>query len=227
MKLIKINGIITVFISIPKNFKMGMANYDKLDSSVHIEDGWQDVVMPEYDTGLHKLSDPKEDKNGLFYFELIELTLDEILALEDQKAENILNYLNKVVFSSRLWAKAIVMGKTDKDDLDYFQDVYTTKYRHCKDPNNSFDVFLELERIAEGFNSLEEYKAYVIVRFEQGQEFFEQAKAMIEAFRKIVLKDLEIKNLDFANSRVVALDNLPESITPSEFSVEFQRIISL
>jgi hypothetical protein len=227
MKLIKIDGIIIPFVTIPRNFKIGVANYDKLDSAVHILDGWQNVDMPEYDKNVHKLSDPKEDGNGLFYFELIELTLDEIIALEDQKAENILNYLNKVVFSSRLWAKAIVMGKTDKDDLDYFQDVYTAKYRHCKDSNNSFDVFLELERIAESFNSLEEYKAYVIVRFEQGQAFFEQAKAMIEVFRKIVLKDLEVKNLDLADSRVLALDNLPESITPSEFSAEFQRIINL
>ena len=147
--------------------------------------------------------------------------------IDDLETKRLTDILSAVCFKTRLWAKAIVMGKTVEDDLDYFQDVYTEKYNQCQDLNDSFDYFLDLEATAEGYGSLEDYKMLVITKFETGLAFFKQAKAMTEVFRKVVLFNIENKDFGTAESQIILVDNLPRDITPSDFAVNFQNVISL
>lgn len=146
----------------------------------------------------------------------------------NQKLTNKLNQeLSNICFASRLWAKAIAMDKTINDDLDYFEDVYTEKYNQCKDLDGVFDYFLELEANAEGYTRLTDYKQLVIQKYEAGLSFFQQAKAMLEVFRKVVLLDIDNKNFTQAKSKITNLDALPNDISPTDFATEFQRIINL
>jgi hypothetical protein len=144
--------------------------------------------------------------------------------IREEKVIYFTNSLNTKVFNARLWAKAIVMNKRKEDDLDYWEDVYTLKYQQAKD--GSADTFLALEAEAEGME-LQEFKALVISKFENGLALFADAKAMLEVIRKVVLKDLEIDSFALANLRIAALEDLPETITTQQFNTEFENILNI
>ena len=222
MKAIKENSIIKVLKDIPKLYN-NIPYYHKLTAERHLEDGWQTVTKPETIQDVNYLSGIKEDAEGVFYYDVVDYTSEEIESRNNNEVLRIVSYLNTVVSSSRLYAKAIVMGKNVSDDLDYFKDVYTSKYNMCK--VSDFDVFLELESDAEGFPTLDEYKEHVISRFEAGQAFFEQAKAMLEVFRKIVLSHTENGELEQAKNKIQAVDDLPDTLSPADFGAAFQYIL--
>ena len=224
VKAIKINNRIEVFNEIPVFFN-NTPHYNTLPNSRFIEDGWQDLQVPLVDNSYQKISEVKEDDDGFFYYEVIELNSSELLELQNQEYSDTLNNLNAVVSSARLYAKAVAMNKTLQHDLDYFEDVYTSKYNMCQ--VTTFDDLLDFERIAEGYDSLEVYKAYVIERFEEGQSFFEQVKAIMEVFRKIVLQHIKNAEIDKANEKIQALNDLPIDLSPQDFSAHFESIIAL
>ncbi len=224
MKAIKKNNTIQVYAVMPK-FYNNTPYYNTLSNDKHIADGWQTVEVPEIDYATQRLSEIKEDENGVFYYEVIDINADELQAIEDAEIQMINDRLNASVFNSRLHSKAIAMGKQKTDDLDYFEDVYTSKYNMCL--GTDFDDILELERVAEGYEDLATYKAYVIERYEAGHSFFEQSKAMLEVFRKIVLQHIENAEIDKANEKIQALNDLPIDLSPQDFGTQFESIIAL
>lgn len=224
---------ITLHTNIPKTFVNAKGEtllvFDQRSNEEHYGNGFREVVQPTFDANTHKRSNDliEIEIEGIkkVTYEVEVLSEEEIQAKVDQYKATLQTRLNEVVSSSRRYAKAIVLGKTINDDLDYFEDVYTTKYEMCQ--VTYFDALLEMEAQAEGFKTLDEYKAYVIGRFEAGKAFFEQAKVMLEVFRKVCLAHFEQDNYSKAERKITSLDDLPEDISPAVFATEFQRILAL
>ena len=86
MIAINIEGEIKVFFEIPKKWN-GMDNYDALSPEKHLEDGWKTLVVPNI-SETQKIGDLMEADDHITY-EVLELTQDEMDALEEKKTNAI------------------------------------------------------------------------------------------------------------------------------------------
>jgi hypothetical protein len=75
-----INGTIKVFNSIPKVFELkpNIQNYNKLDSSVHYEDGFRDLVKPPVKTNQYLTSIYFDSDNDVFTYNIETYTPEQI-----------------------------------------------------------------------------------------------------------------------------------------------------
>lgn len=231
-KAIEINGQFKVFNEIPKVWTSSTTGkhelrYDLLDTSIHTADGWKDFQEPVFDSNTHKKTSTLILTNNIVTYQIVPLTPEEISQNETSQLSISKARLNPLVAKSRVWLRAILMGKTLEDDLEYFEDVYRTKYNQCTDPNGTFDTLLTMEAQLEGFANVSDYKAYVIGRWEQGLGFYEGAKGLLEVFRKRVLKDFDDNDKAKADLRMDELDGLPSDLNPMDFQTEFERIMAL
>lgn len=152
-----------------------------------------------------------------------ELPVVEITYLQNDVDVLLKKVLNKIL----LYSKALAMGKSIEDDLAYFEEAYTNKYNMCK--GNSSDPYntLYYESLAEGFTTLQEYKDYVITKYELGKSFYDTALQMSEVMRKLIIVDCTSNNLNKAIQRLKLVDDLPATITPQQVSVVFNQVINL
>ena len=176
----------------------------------------------------------KLNEDGTYYGEFHEtkpegyITKEELPTIEIVYIQNDVDaLLKKVLNKILLYSKALAMGKSIEDDLAYFEEAYTNKYNMCK--GNSADPYntLYYESLAEGFATLQEYKDYVIMRFEAGKNFYDTALQMSEVMRKLIIVDCSMNNLNKAIQRLKLVDDLPTTITAQQVSVVFNQVINL
>jgi hypothetical protein len=135
--------------------------------------------------------------------------------------------LKKVLNKILLYSKALAMGKSIEDDLAYFEEAYTNKYNMCK--GNTVDPYntLYYESLSEGFVTLQEYKDYVIEKYELGKSFYDTALQMSEVMRKLIIVDCSTNNFEKAITRLKLVDDLPTTITVQQVSITFNQVITL
>jgi len=141
----------------------------------------------------------------------------------EEKDELLRRVLNKIL----LYSRALAMGKSIDDDLEYFEKAYTNKYEMCKGLKPDFFNTLYLEATSEGFASVQEYKAFVIGRYEAGKGFYDTALQLSEVMRKLVINDCTNNEIDKAMQRLNLVDELPTTITVEQVSIVFNQVISL
>jgi hypothetical protein len=141
----------------------------------------------------------------------------------EEKDELLKRVLNKIL----LYSRALAMGKSIDDDLEYFEKAYTNKYEMCKGLKpDSFNT-LYLEATSEGFASVQEYKDYVIERYEAGKGFYDTALQLSEVMRKLVITDCDNNQIEKAIQRLKLVDELPTTITVEQVSIVFNQVILL
>ncbi len=204
----------------------GIINYQNASDETLANKGYYRVIIPTFDEDTQKLENLHIAGNIATY-DVVDIPITEVEAKKERelKAE-----IERVFGRVLKGAMAILMGKTLDDDLDYYREVYKTKYEYCKDPNNTYDSLLQLEFSNESIpniNTLQEYKQFVITRYEQAEAMFKNVQAMLEVLRKKILKDISDKIFEKGKERLDALDNLDISLSPAQFQGEFQRILSL
>ena len=86
MKAIKENNTIQIYSKIPK-FYNNTPYYNTLPNDKHIANGWQDIEQPTFDSNTQRLSEIKEDVDGVFYYEVIDLTTEELQVIENAKIQ--------------------------------------------------------------------------------------------------------------------------------------------
>lgn len=141
----------------------------------------------------------------------------------EEKDELLRKVLNKIL----LYSRALAMGKTIEDDLDYFEKAYTNKYEMCKglkvDPYNT----LYIESVSEGFATVQEYKDYVIEKYELGKGFYDTALQLSEVMRKLIINDCVNNEINKAIQRLKLVDDLPNTITVSQVSQVFNQVMAI
>ena len=175
--------------------------------------------------------DRLEEWQTMYQWQLNGGTFDEVDSTDEElleeKSNKLINLQKVVLQKIQNYTRALSMGKSIKDDLDYFERVYTLKYEIAigtkTDPLNT----LELEANLEGYNSIQEYKELIINKFEQGRGFFEIAMQMIEVLRKQIFVDIELYNLDKAIQRLEIIDNLEDTIQVDDIQNIFNKVMSL
>lgn len=223
----KENQIVKIYRTLPKQFD-GIVNFNNSSQETYNAKEFYDVEVSETSSTETLIPIEVSDLNlskKMYVQRKRDKTIEEI---EEEEIPKIQTSLKRILSETLKYAKAILMGKKITDDIAYFEDVYTAKYQACQ--GNTMDSLLTLELSKEsiqGVTTLAEYKTYVMARYEAGKAVLDQVKAMIEVFRKAVLKDIAEENYTLANQRIQELDNLSEDITPQEFGAEFTRIISL
>jgi hypothetical protein len=71
------------YSKLPKSWpaRPRLINYDKADAAIHYEDGWRDVVFPDYDAALQRLGELTFDEaNDHFTYAVIDKTPEELEA---------------------------------------------------------------------------------------------------------------------------------------------------
>jgi hypothetical protein len=135
--------------------------------------------------------------------------------------------LKKVLNKILLYSRALAMGKSVDDDLDYFEKAYTNKYEMCKglkvDPYNT----LYIESVSEGFATVQEYKDYVIEKYELGKGFYDTALQLSEVMRKLVINDCANNEINKAVQRLTLVDELPTTITVAQVSQVFNQVMAI
>ncbi len=175
--------------------------------------------------------DRLEEWQTMYQWQLNGGTFDEVDSTDEElleeKSNKLINLQKVVLQKIQNYTRALSMGKSIKDDLDYFERVYTLKYEIAigtkTDPLNT----LELEANLEGYNSIQEYKELIINKFEQGRGFFEIAMQMNEVLRKQIFVDIELYNLDKAIQRLEIIDNLEDTIQVDDIQNIFNKVMSL
>ena len=109
-----INGTIKVFNSIPKVFELlpNIQNYNKLDSSVHYEDGFRDLVKPileenQYLTNIYFNSD-----SDVFTYNVETYTPEQIK--ENEKIQEQNKYLERIEVGKNKYTKLCADFRIDK-----------------------------------------------------------------------------------------------------------------
>lgn len=131
--------------------------------------------------------------------------------------------LNKIL----LYSRALAMGKSIDDDLEYFEKAYTNKYEMCKGLKPDSYSTLQIESVAEGFATLQEYKDYVIEKYEIGKGFYDTALQLSEVMRKLVINDCTNNEINKAMQRLTLVDELPTTITVAQVSEVFNQVMAI
>jgi hypothetical protein len=106
-------------------------NYD-LDIEKHFSDGWRDVVTPDFNPDTQKLSDSWELVDDIVTKQVIDLTTDEIEAIENQKKRTAINSIYDLVEKLENSALRRALNKPDiinRNHLDRLKSVYDIKYQ--------------------------------------------------------------------------------------------------
>ena len=119
------------------------------------------------------------------------------------------------------------MGKSIDDDLEYFEKAYTNKYEMCKGLKPDSYNTLQIESVAEGFATLQEYKDYVIEKYELGKGFYDTALQLSEVMRKLVINDCTNNEINKAMQRLTLVDELPTTITVAQVSEVFNQVMAI
>lgn len=184
-----------------------------------------DVVVSNFTTDspllfqkakINDISKPTNWIEGATEIELEEIEFAKIALLQKIVLDKIKRY-----------SLALAMGKSINDDLEYFQEAYTTKYEMCKgtksDPYNSILTESQLE----GFSTKQEYVDLVISKFEQGLMFRDIALQMSEVLRKLILNDISALDYSKAIARLEIVNQLDSNITAGEVNGIFQQVLNL
>jgi len=75
-------NIQNIFSEIPETWQK-IQGYNLLDSSTHFNDGWRDVVVPQYNANTHKLSIDWVLIDDIVTKEVIEMTAQEVYDYAD------------------------------------------------------------------------------------------------------------------------------------------------
>ena len=99
-----INGTIKTFNSIPKVFELkpNIQNYNKLDSSVHYEDGFRDLIKPPVKTNQYLTSIYFDSDNDVFTYNIETYTPEQI------KQNQVNNEFNLYQQRQNEWFKSIL-----------------------------------------------------------------------------------------------------------------------
>ena len=224
MKAININGVITIYPEIPKVWHPNKHAYHLRDYTEHFADGFYDYIDVEANDYQNKSEIYLDESNSVYTHIITDKPQEEIAQIKNKKYNDLLNI---VFIKVKLYARALAMNKSIDEDLDYFEFAYTNKYNMCMglipDPNNT----LESEAILEGYNSVAEYKSYVIMAYEQGKYFRDQSIQMLEVIRKRVILDKEQDKIDNALIRLTMIDNLPFDVEISDIAGVFTDVMSV
>lgn len=216
-----VDGVVEIFTEMPLVWKNKHA-YNLRDESEWFQDGFRDYV----DVEVNEYQNKSEIIliNNVYTHNVTDKSPSEVIEIKNERYD----YLLLVVFNKvREYARALAMGKSIDDDLDYYELAYTNKYNMCKglipDPNNT----IATEASLEGYPSTQAYKDYVIVAYDAGKMFRNQAIQMLEVVRKRVILDKDNDDIDTALTRLTMIDNLPKDIKVEDVDGVFTNIMTV
>ena len=121
MKAIEINGQIKKFSSLPKVWK-NYTNFQNASTELQQQEGFFDVVVPDYTSGIQELGDLYFDEENNYYtYEVVDLDLDI-----DEEKENKINRVKQKANTLLGETDWYVIRKTERD-VDIPDDIETER----------------------------------------------------------------------------------------------------
>ena len=126
-----INGTIRIFNKIPKVFslKPNVFGYDKLDASIHYDDGFRDLVKPTLEANQYLTTLYFDTDNDIYTYEVATYSDEEIAEQKEQKEYNL--YLQRQTEGLNLylkyeakWRLTYLDGVITKEEFNAIEEVY-------------------------------------------------------------------------------------------------------
>jgi len=105
--------------SIPQEWdaRPEMIHYHKADPTIHHEDGWREVIQPEYDPATHRIGELVYDKKmDLVTYEVIQKTKEELEAERKALVPFSIAKLQAMIMLTRMGIKDQVLAMVDSSD---------------------------------------------------------------------------------------------------------------
>lgn len=240
MKAIEVNNEILVFKEIPNKWG-NTFNYNKLDSSKHINDGFRELIKPVLSDNQKLGAIFYDGSNDYFTYNIINLTQSEIDEKESVKS---LDYKRKIEDSfSYLYVRALASSmnksKLDLSFLTAQREVYEDKYKVSKgqlisgvvhdntlsliqaEMNDEFseavlDTILTEYGVTPTGSHLNKMFQLIVFKFEYGLGAFSSYKKFMEHFRTKALLWLDNKEWSKIDSAISLVEGMPSSLTLAE-----------
>jgi hypothetical protein len=156
-----INDKIVEFSGIPKYYKHWAGSFDIQNTAIHEQEGFFNLVFPEFDSDTHKLGDVYFDaENTFFTYPVIAIVLP---SLEDAKVLKIEELKNAVkvlylavqgyITEKQIHGETIPVAVKDKIKS------IRTKYQLIKSQINALTTVVEVIRLELPYTAIESLKA--------------------------------------------------------------------
>lgn len=242
MKAISINGTVKVFKNIPKYWN-NTFNYDKLNESVHLLDGFKDLIKPNI-SHTELLGEIYLD-GEIYIYNIINKSDDVLKDEYSEKIEYAFSYLY-----IRSLASSMNKSNFDLNFLTAQREEYQDKYDVAKGNINSgtrYDNTLSLiqQEMNDEFNEsvldnilhtigvtpqgthLNKMFQLIIVKFDYGRNLFDNFNKFSRHFRTKTFLWVENKEWDKLKTSLDLINVLPSSLTlqdAEEFYNQFNLI---
>ena len=125
-----INEVIKIYNSIPKVFELkpNVFGYDKLDASVHYDDGFRELVKPTLEANQYLTTLYFDTENDIYTYEVKTYSDEEIAEQKEQKEFNLYlqrqtNGLNLYLKYETKWRLSYLEGVIKKDEFEQLETV--------------------------------------------------------------------------------------------------------
>ncbi len=125
-----INGTIRIFSKIPKTFslKPNVFGYDKLDTSVHYEDGFRELVKPTLEANQYLTTLYFDAENDIYTYEVATYTDEEITKQKEEEEYNLYQQrqsegLNLYLKYEAKWRLAYLDGLITRESFEELEAV--------------------------------------------------------------------------------------------------------
>ena len=126
-----INGTIRVFNSMPKVFELkpNVQNYNKLDSSVHYEDGFRDLVKPKLEVNQYLTNIYFDSDNDVFTYNVETYTPEQIKENEVNNEFNLYQQrqnegMNLYLKHEAEWRTMFINEEITKDQFNVIEESF-------------------------------------------------------------------------------------------------------